>query len=125
MLSSTWWCGSTRGVTGWPDGEPVSIAADTSGASLGTAAVATLATAAIVVLAKYLLEGRRRRDKEKLEKILERYDKETREMVIEIMKSMGREPADIADQSWISQLEDALRANGIDVPPDPNGESAK
>ena len=72
-----------------------------------------------------MLEGKRQRDKEKLEKIREKHREETREMVVEIMKSLGFEPVDTAEQSRIRQLEEALRANGIAVPPDPNGGSAE
>ncbi len=126
VLAVAWWCGITGGVTGWPDGKLVSIAADTLGASLGTATAGTLATEVIVVLAKLLLEGKRQKDQDKRQKDQEQLDKireevrqEFREEVRQVVREETRE--DTRDrETRVRQLEELLEKNGIEVPPNPS-----
>ena len=65
-----------------------------------------------MALAKLLLEGKRQRDQERLEKIREKFREEVREIVREEAQERNQDTT-----TRVRQLEELLRENGIEVPP--------
>ena len=97
LLSARWLVASTAGwvwysacADDWPEGAAITVASDTLGAILGTAAVGTLSMEVIVVLVKLIMDGKRERDRKR----------------------------EAAKDKRIRQLEKSLRENNIEIPPD-------
>ena len=72
-------------------GSAITVASDTLGAILGTAAVGTLSMEVTVVLVKLIMDNRRK----------------------------DRREREAAKDKRIRQLEESLRKNNITIPPDP------
>lgn len=68
-----------------------------------------------MALAKLLLEGKRQRDQERLEKIRERFREEVREIVRVVQEETQERNRDTTTR--VHRLEELLRKNGIEVPP--------